>query len=180
MNFVTKFVAILFWFRSYILLNLIVVMVRSSGFYNELKMSVSTSSIAKTMKGLTPTTCLSRCRRSKNCLHAALRKLNRTTTATECLQLTDIGAGEIELTLLKEILIPGTLLCSLKRTTLLASDSKNYSSITISGPWKERSTITKFLIKRFAYSRRSMIRTLDNTNSRYIELKSDPLGLISP
>ena len=124
MNFVMKFVAILFWLRSYIFLDLIVVMVRSSGFYNELKMSVSTSSIAKTMKGLSPTTCLSRCRRSKNCLHAALRKLNETTTTTECLQLTDIGAGEIELTLLKEILIPGNFLCSLRRTTILASDSE--------------------------------------------------------
>ena len=91
---------------SYVFFNFILKKVASSGaFYDELHLNISTSSIANTITGISSTVCISRCRRMKECKHAALRKLN--TNPQECFLLRNTDPGQVAVTLLKEIVVPG-------------------------------------------------------------------------
>ena len=154
-------VAVNFLFRSYVILNFIATIVTSSAnFYNELTQGVSTASISKTMKGVSPTQCLLRCRRSKECKYAAMRQLNGTVKSKECLQLRDIDGGKVEVTLLKEtlleeILIPGkprhTVKCFLILTLIFEAIFYNYSKKVLNSSFKryDNTTVARNQIQNF-------------------------------
>ena len=74
-------------------------------FYDVIPMKVSLDSIVKTLSGVPATTCLSICRRSNDCRHAALQKGQGDTS--NCLQLKNTDPGDVQIELLRELVIRG-------------------------------------------------------------------------
>ena len=83
-------------------------------FYEEMPMNISSESIVKSMSGVSGTTCVSRCGRSSVCLHAALKRGRG--SAVDCLHLKDTDPGDVPISLMKQILIPGN--CAYQETLL--------------------------------------------------------------